>query len=45
MQMPSKQMAEFLGINVKSLEMTRYRLRKKLALKERSDLNQYLNNL
>lgn len=45
MQMPTKQMAEFLGINVKSLEMTRYRLRKKLALKDRSDLNQYLNNL
>lgn len=45
MQMPTKQMAEFLGINVKSLEMTRYRLRKKLALKDRSDLNQYLNSL
>ena len=45
MQMPTKQMAEFLGINVKSLEMTRYRLRKKLALKGRSDLNQYLNSL
>lgn len=44
MQMPTKQMAEFLGINVKSLEMTRYRLRKKLELKDRSDLNQYLNS-
>ena len=45
MQMPTKQMAEFLGINVKSLEMTRYRLRKKLVLKDRSDLNHYLNSL
>ncbi len=45
MQMPTKQMAEFLGINVKSLEMTRYRLRKKLELKDRSDLNQYLNSI
>ena len=45
MQMPTKQMADFLGINVKSLEMTRYRLRKKLALKDRADLNHYLNTL
>jgi DNA-binding CsgD family transcriptional regulator len=45
MQIPTKQIASFLNINVKSLEMTRYRLRKKLKLKSRTDLYTYIQSI
>jgi len=43
--MNSKDIAQVLGISVKSVEMRRYRLRKKLGLKEEVSLNDYINNL
>lgn len=45
LNIPSKQMASLLNINPKSLEMTRYRLRKKLGLAERSNLYNYICSL
>jgi DNA-binding CsgD family transcriptional regulator len=45
LNIPSKQMASLLNINPKSLEMTRYRLRKKLGLAERSNLYIYICSL
>ncbi|MDG1685310.1 MAG: helix-turn-helix transcriptional regulator [Flavobacteriaceae bacterium] len=45
LNIPNKQMASLLNINPKSLEMTRYRLRKKLGLAERSDLYNYICSL
>lgn len=42
---PTKQMASLLNINPKSLEMTRYRLRKKLGLAERMDLYSYIKTI
>jgi len=43
--MNSKDIAQVLGISVKSVEMRRYRLRKKLGLNEEVSLNDYINNL
>ncbi len=40
-----KDIASIKNISPKSVEMNRYRLRKKLTLKEGEDLNQYLNSL
>ena len=45
LNIPNKQMASLLNINPKSLEMTRYRLRKKLGLAERSNLYNYICSL
>ncbi len=45
LNLPTKQMASFLNINTKSLEMTRYRLRKKLNLEDRTDLYHYISTL
>lgn len=45
LNIPTKQMASLLNINPKSLEMTRYRLRKKLGLAERSNLYNYICSL
>jgi DNA-binding CsgD family transcriptional regulator len=45
LNIPSKQMASLLNINPKSLEMTRYRLRKKFGLAERSNLYNYICSL
>ena len=45
LNIPTKQMASLLNINPKSLEMTRYRLRKKLGLAERSILYNYICSL
>jgi len=45
LNIPNKQMASLLNINPKSLEMTRYRLRKKLELAERSNLHNYICSL
>lgn len=42
LNIPNKQMASLLNINPKSLEMTRYRLRKKLGLAVRSNLYNYI---
>lgn len=43
--MNSKDIAQVLGISVKSVEMRRYRLRKKLGLNEVVSLTDYINNL
>jgi DNA-binding CsgD family transcriptional regulator/ligand-binding sensor domain-containing protein len=45
LNIPTKQMASLLNINPKSLEMTRYRLRKKLGLAARSNLYNYICSL
>jgi DNA-binding CsgD family transcriptional regulator len=45
LNIPSKQMASLLNINPKSLEMTRYRLRKKLGLANRIDLYSYIKTI
>jgi AraC family chitin signaling transcriptional activator len=45
LNIPNKQMASLLNINPKSLEMTRYRLRKKLNLNPGTDLFNYLSKL
>ena len=45
LNIPNKQMASLLNINPKSLEMTRYRLRKKLGLAERFNLYNYICSL
>jgi DNA-binding CsgD family transcriptional regulator len=45
LNIPTKQMASLLNINPKSLEMTRYRLRKKLGLAVRSNLYTYICSL
>ena len=45
LNIPTKQMASLLNINPKSLEMTRYRLRKKLALADRTNLYSYINSI
>jgi DNA-binding CsgD family transcriptional regulator len=45
LNIPSKQMASLLNINPKSLEMTRYRLRKKLGLANRRDLYSYIKTI
>ena len=45
LNIPTKQMASLLNINPKSLEMTRYRLRKKLGLSARSNLYNYICSL
>jgi len=45
LNIPSKQMASLLNINPKSLEMTRYRLRKKLCLANRIDLYSYIKTI
>jgi len=43
--MNSKDIAQVLGISVKSVEMRRYRLRKKIGLNEEVSLSDYINNL
>ncbi len=43
--MSSKEIAPILGISVKSVEIKRYRIRKKLGLEHNESLNNYLFNL
>ncbi|MGD1843920.1 MAG: tetratricopeptide repeat protein [Salibacteraceae bacterium] len=44
MGLPSRQIATFMGISSKSLEMARYRLRKKLGMATGDDLNALLGS-
>lgn len=45
LNMSAKDIASMRGISLKSINMSRYRLRKKLGLKPEEDLNFYLQNL
>ena len=45
MNLSSKEIAQLLSISVRGVEISRYRLRKKLKLKQNEDLYQFLFNL
>lgn len=45
MALPSKEIAPLLGVSARSVEMTRYRLRKKLCLAPEDSLADYIQNL
>jgi tetratricopeptide (TPR) repeat protein/DNA-binding CsgD family transcriptional regulator len=45
MRLSSKEISSITGISAKSVDMSRYRLRKKMALKSGEDLLEILNNL
>ena len=42
---PSKEIATLLNISPKSVEINRYRLRKKLGLGKGANLTQFINNI
>ena len=44
MDLSSKEIAPLLNLTVRSVEMTRYRLRKKLGLNREDNLTEFLQN-
>jgi DNA-binding CsgD family transcriptional regulator len=42
---PSKEIADAMGISQTSVKMARYRLRKKLGLHPEEDISEFLRNL